>query len=100
MRAEHVKAWLKLAQQEENPDTHHWDTLVELVQHVWQTGEMPTCLTWSTVVMLPKASGGFRGIGLLEVIWKLIALIIDSRLKEGIVFHDSLHGFCRESKDE
>ena len=47
------------------------------------------------MVLLPKGSGGYRGIGLLEIIWKLMSLIVDSRLKESIVFHDTLHGFCR-----
>jgi hypothetical protein len=32
-------------------------------------------------------------VGILEVIWKLVATIIDGRLKAAIPFHDTLHGF-------
>ena len=46
------------------------------------------------MVLIPKGGGGSRGIGLLETIWKLISSIIDRRIKEGITFHDALHGFC------
>jgi len=45
------------------------------------------------MVLLPKGSGGYRGIGLLEVCWKLLTSILDARLKAAIPFHDSLHGF-------
>ena len=54
MRAEHLKDWLSAATREDSPDTANWDTLVELVQHVWRTGELPTALLWSALVRLPK----------------------------------------------
>lgn len=43
--------------------------------------------------MIPKASGGVRGIGLLETIWKVISIIINMRITKSIRFHKSLHGF-------
>lgn len=46
------------------------------------------------VVLLPKPDGGAQGIGLLEVIWKVLATIIDTRVTASIQFHDTLHGFC------
>lgn len=67
--------------------------LVQMVQHVFSTSEFPTELTWTTLVLLPKEDGSSRGIGLMDVIWKLITSIIDARLKGNIDFHDSLHGF-------
>jgi retron-type reverse transcriptase len=45
------------------------------------------------MVLLPKAGDSSWGIGLLEVIWKLLTSIIDGRLKAAISFHDALHGF-------
>ena len=36
--------------------------------------------------------GDFRGIGLLEVIWKLIERVLNERLSK-IELHDYLHGF-------
>ena len=45
------------------------------------------------VVLIPKGnSGDYRGIGLLEVIWKLIERVLDERMS-AIEVHDSLHGF-------
>ena len=35
------------------------------------------------------------GIGLVEVIWKMINTIINSRLRTAILFHVSLHGFSQ-----
>jgi hypothetical protein len=50
-------------------------------------------MNWSVLVAIPKASGGVRGIGLLEIIWKTISSIIDSRIKAKVRFHTALHGF-------
>ena len=46
------------------------------------------------VVLISKGTSGkeFRGIGLLEVIWKLLERVLDLRLSE-IELHDFLHGF-------
>ena len=45
------------------------------------------------VVLIPKGNpGDFRGIGLLEVVWKVLERVIDARLK-CVPLHDSLHGF-------
>ena len=45
------------------------------------------------IVLIPKGnSGNYSGIGLLEVIWKLIEWVLDERMSE-IEVHDSLHGF-------
>ena len=44
-------------------------------------------MRWSTT------PGKFRGIALLEVLYKLVSTIINSRLKRTINFDDSIHGF-------
>ena len=44
------------------------------------------------MVLIPKGKGEFRGIGLVEVIWKLLTLILHRRLTT-IELHDVLHGF-------
>ena len=43
-------------------------------------------------MFLPKGGGEYRGIGLLEPLWKCIEILMDQRLQV-INFHDSLHGF-------
>jgi hypothetical protein len=93
IRADHLKEWLAAARREQDPDSTNWTTLVNLVKHCFHTGELPTELARSTMVLLPKGSGGFRGIGLLEIIWKLIASIMNQRFQSSIVLHDALHGF-------
>ena len=48
-----------------------------------------------TVVMIPKGGGtNFRVIGLVEVLWEAIFVIINCRISSSIQFHDALHGFC------
>jgi len=93
MRAEHLKGWLAAARRKEAPDGTNWCLLVSLIQECFKEGVLPTQLPWSTMVLLPKGGGDFRGIGLLEVCWKLITSIMDARFKEKIDFHDALHGF-------
>jgi len=50
-------------------------------------------------VLIPKGSGEYRyrGIGLLDPLWKVIECLIDARLN-AIQFHvhDCLHGFVRK----
>ena len=48
---------------------------------------------WKTVVLIPKGKGKLRGIGLVEVLWKAIASLLNRRLTAAISFHDTLHGF-------
>ena len=105
MRAEHVKAWLRgIRRQEEDlerlggspGDGDHWRLFVQLVQAAWNHGEIPRQLLWIIVVLIPKGGGDYRGIGLLEPIWKVIERIIDHRL-DAFVLHDSLHG-CRNKR--
>jgi len=64
MRTDHLKEWLAAAQRDEKPDDCLWCILVDLVQHVHETGDLPSELPWETMVLLPKGSRGYRGIGL------------------------------------
>jgi Reverse transcriptase (RNA-dependent DNA polymerase) len=65
-----------------------------MVTHIWNTGQIPTELTWTLLVLIPKdGDTSTRGIGLTETLWKIIEAIIDTRIKEVIRFHDILHGF-------
>ena len=44
------------------------------------------------VVLIPKGNNDYRGIGLLDPLWKILEVIMNKRLKS-IEFHDCLHGF-------
>jgi hypothetical protein len=69
------------------------EAFVKLVQAVWDEGKIPIQLGWVVTVLIPKGGRDYRGIGLLEPIWKVVERVIDRRL-ELIALHDSLHG-CR-----
>jgi hypothetical protein len=103
LRAEHVKVWLWGISEEEDPESQgnegkgeNWRLLVVLVQAVWTHGIIPRQLLWSIVVLIPKGGGDYRGIGLLEPIWKVLERIMDCRLN-AIELHDCLHG-CRAKR--
>ena len=50
-------------------------------------------MTWQAVVLIPKGKKDYRGIGLMGVMWKVVAAILNRRLTTYITFHDFLHGF-------
>ena len=77
MRAEHLQGWLAAVTREKDPDTGHWDQVIDLVQTVFQDGLLPAECTCQTVVLLPKGNGDFRGIGLVEVLWKAVSGVIN-----------------------
>ena len=45
------------------------------------------------VVLLPKCGKDYRGIFLVEVMWKVMAAILNLQLTTSINFHNLLHGF-------
>ena len=45
------------------------------------------------VVLILKGGGDYRGIGLVEMVWKAVAVILNRRFTASITYHDSLHGF-------
>jgi hypothetical protein len=98
IRAEHLKELLRQAKKEEatDDDRKGWEQICKTIQEIFATGAIPTEMTWSILVLIPKASGGTRGIGLLEVMWKVCSAIINKRLQQSITFHEALHGFCKE----
>jgi hypothetical protein len=96
MRAEHLKQWLRDIEEEEREDKRgrgdKWRVLVQLIQTIWEHGSIPQQMTWMVIVLLPKGGGDYRGIGLLEPVWKVVEVLMDKRFL-AIEFHDCLHGF-------
>ena len=45
------------------------------------------------MVLLPKGEKDYCGIGLVEVMWKVVAEILNLRLTASITFHNFMHGF-------
>ena len=55
-------------------------------------GCVPQQMLWMVIVLLRKGGGNYRGIGLLDPIWKVLEVVMDNRLKIQY-YHDCLHGF-------
>ena len=45
------------------------------------------------MVLIPKGKKDYRGIGLVEVMWKVVAAILNRQVTASITFHDFIHGF-------
>ena len=71
----------------------HWKNLVEIIQTAFWEGALAEEATWKAVVMIPKGRQEYQGIGLVEVMWTVVAAILYLRLTASITFHDFLHGF-------
>lgn len=102
IRAEDIKSWLRGMIDEEDPEKvdctdtgWKWRKFVELINAIWETGTVPRQMLWVIVVLIPKGGGDYRGIGLLEPIWKVVEMIMDRRLNI-VKFHDCLHGFVKK----
>ncbi len=104
MHAENIKRWLRGIMLEEDPDKgpknvgegENWCLLVGLIQAIWTQGEILQQLTWVIVVLLPKGGGDYRGIGLLEPLWKVVERIMDWGLNV-LPIHEALHG-CQSGR--
>ena len=44
------------------------------------------------MVLIPKENTDIQDIGLLEIKWKVVESVIDTRIKTVLKFHDVLHG--------
>ena len=45
------------------------------------------------MVLIPKGGSDYRGIGLVEVMWKAVAVILNRRFTASITYHNYLHRF-------
>jgi hypothetical protein len=65
IRAEHIKAWLRGAKKEEDPETaashigagKTWHEFVCLCSSIWNTGAIPQQMCWVITVLIPKGGG-------------------------------------------
>ena len=67
--------------------------VVELVHTAFREGRLEEEATWQVVVPLPNEKKNYIGIGLVEVIWKLLAEILNFLLTASIAFQNFPHGF-------
>ena len=109
MRAEYLKGWIAAARRgekeretavkdggsrkDEREGAENWARVVELVQKSFREGELAEESTWQPLVLITKGKKDYRGIGLVEVMWKVVAMILNRRFTSSITYHEALHGF-------
>ena len=62
MWLEHLQGWMVAATREKDPDTGHWDQVVDLFHMVFRDGLLSAECTWHMVVILTKVYGYLWGI--------------------------------------
>ena len=67
--------------------------MIRLIQKNLEDGVDPEEAAWATMVFLPRERGEYRGIGLVDVVWKVNAMVIKFCQKRSVAIHDALHGF-------
>ena len=64
------------------------------MQAEFRDGKMYKESTWQTVVLIPKGESIiFRGIVLVELIWKAVTSLLNLRITSAIKVYDKLHRF-------
>ena len=99
MRTEHLKGWLAAARRGEKGETaekegggredtregaEKWARVVELVKTDFRDRDLAEEATWQAVVLFPKGKKDYQVIGLVELMWKVVAAILNSRFKSSI----------------
>ena len=69
----------------------NWEMLVDLVQTAFREGILAEEAMWKAVVLIPKGGKDCRGIGLVQVMWKVVAAILNCRLTASITYHNFLN---------
>ena len=118
MRVEHVKRWLAAARKAEKdgemaggeeaattteegrPETtaaqegvENWTRVVDLFQAAFQEGKLAEEAMWQAVFLISKGKKDYRGIGIMELMWKLVTATLNRRFTASITYHDFFHGF-------
>ena len=56
-------------------EASNWDRVVDLIQKALWEWRLAVEATWKAVVLITKGGKDYRGIGLMEVMWKVVAAI-------------------------
>ena len=74
-------------------EASNWERMVNLIQTEFGEGRLAEEAMWEAVVLLPKGGNYYRGIGLVQDMWKVVADILNRRLPASITFNDFLYVF-------
>ena len=61
-------------------EASNWERVVDLVQTAFGEGRLAEENMWQAVVMISKGKRDYGGIGLVEVMWKVVAAVLNCRL--------------------
>ena len=50
-------------------------------------------IAWVKMILVLKGKRCYRGIGLVEVLWKVCSVVVNYRLKMSVVLHNALYLF-------
>ena len=64
-----------------------------MVQTAFRDRDLMEGKTWSAVVFLLEGGGKYHDIGLVEVVWKAVTVILNFCFAASITYHESIHGF-------
>ena len=92
MRMMHLQHWIAEARRTDIPDATNWLKLVDLVQKEYQDILLSEEAMWKVVAMIPKGGRHFGWTGIIEVLWKTIAAILNRSLGAAIILQEDLHG--------
>ena len=93
MRSGDLKVWRKEENRDKEPEGRRWELAVRLMQVIFRDGTMPLKIEWVKMVLVPKWKGGYRGVGLVDILWKLCSVVVNCWMKMSAVLNDALHGF-------
>ena len=93
MRAGSFKGWRKEAKRGKEPVGIRWGRVARLVQMMFRDGTVPLEIEWENMVLIPKWKCEYIFIGLVEVLWKVCAVVVNFWLERSAVLHDALHRF-------
>ena len=77
----------------ETLDTTNCQKVVELVHMAFREGLIEEGETWKLVVLIQKGDDEFWEIGIVDVLWKTVVVILNPHLGVHINLHEVLHGF-------
>jgi len=87
-----VKQWSNAVEGSE--DAGKFDKVATKCKEIFTTGNIPKVFKEGILVLLPKdGTNSFRGITLLDSVYKLIVLVINAWAMKGISFHKGIHRF-------
>ena len=91
--AYHLWCWLADFLENDTTDVTNSQMVFNIVQMSFRDGLHAEEAMWQAVVLIPKGGGKLWRLGLVEVIWKTVAVILDCYLEANISLHDVLHSY-------